>query len=39
MERRGEARDLAKLAQWDAYLQTTALKPPPFDHLLVDTSG
>ena len=39
MERRGEARDLAKLAQWDAYLQTTALKPPPFDHVLVDTSG
>ena len=38
MERRGEARDLAKLAHWESYLQTTAIKPPPFDHILVDSS-
>lgn len=35
---RGEARDEAKLAAWEDYLQTTAEQRPPFPHVWVDTS-
>ena len=34
---RGETRDLAKLAQWERYLATTAEEAPPFPHVWVDT--
>ena len=39
MERRGAARDHAKLANWEAYLESTSITPPPFDHILVDTGS
>ncbi len=39
MERRGEARDHAKLAHWESYLESTTIKPPPFEHILVDTDA
>ena len=35
---RGEARDEAKLAAWEHYLETTAEQRPPFPHVWVDTS-
>ena len=39
MERRDESRDHAKLANWESYLESTSIKPPPFDHILVDTGS
>lgn len=34
---RGDPRDLAKLARWEKYLETTAEERPPFPHVWVET--
>lgn len=37
LKKRGEGRDLSKLANWDAYLASCREKRPVWDHLFVDT--
>ncbi|HCQ32296.1 MAG TPA: hypothetical protein DIV54_02275 [Verrucomicrobiales bacterium] len=37
MRSRGEARDVAKLDDWDAHLASIVHSPPPFGHVLVET--
>ncbi len=36
---RGAARDLPKLAAWDAYLATCREEPPVFPHRFIETAG
>ena len=39
MRSRGEARDAAKLNNWSSHSESVASAPPPFDHVLVETSS